>query len=84
MADVTLVTLVLNVSDEATVAVQVGTWEIPAHRVILACCSPYLFELFSTDEGGKCSEENVITYKLNGGFEKESLEHLVNYAYTGK
>lgn len=66
------------------VILQVGTWEIPAHRVILACCSPYLFELFSTDEGGKCSEENVITYKLNGGFEKESLEHLVNYAYTGK
>jgi len=66
------------------VILQVGKWEIPAHRVILACCSPYLFELFSTDEGGKCSEENIITYKLNGGFEKDSLEHLVNYAYTGR
>jgi hypothetical protein len=63
---------------------QVGTWEIPAHRVILACCSPYLFELFSTDDGGKCSEENIITYKLNGGFEKDSFEQLINYAYTGK
>jgi influenza virus NS1A-binding protein len=66
------------------VLLQVGTWEIPAHRVILACCSPYLFELFSTDDGGKCSEENIITYKLNGGFEKDSLEHLINYAYTGR
>ncbi len=63
---------------------QVGTSEIPAHRVILACCSPYLFELFSADDGGKCSEENIITYKLNGGFEKDSLEHLINYAYTGQ
>jgi len=66
------------------VLLQVGTWEIPAHRVILACCSPYLFELFSTDDGGKGSEENIITYKLNGCFEKDSLEHLINYAYTGK
>lgn len=66
------------------VILQVGTWEIPAHRVILACCSPYLFELFSTDDGGKCSEENIITYKLNGGFEKDSFEQLINYAYTGK
>jgi len=66
------------------VLLQVGTWEIPAHRVILACCSPYLFELFSTDDGGKCSEENIITYKLNGCFEKDSLEHVINYAYTGK
>ncbi len=70
--------------DRVVFAHQVGKAEIPAHRVILACCSPYLFELFSTDEGGKCSEENIITYKLNGGFEKHSLEHLVNYAYTGK
>lgn len=66
------------------VLLQVGTWEIPAHRVVLACCSPYLFELFLTDDGGKCSEENIITYKLNGCFEKDSLEHLINYAYTGK
>ena len=66
------------------ISMKVGTWEIPAHRVILACCSPYLFELFSTDDGGKCSEESIITYKLNGCFEKDSLEHLINYAYTGK
>ncbi|VEN59806.1 unnamed protein product [Callosobruchus maculatus] len=44
----------------------VGSNEIHAHRAVLASASPYLFELFSSDEDKKGSE-NVVTYRLNGG-----------------
>lgn len=62
---------------------QVENIEIHAHRAVLASASSYLFELFNTSEDLK-RIENVITYKLNGGFDKDALEILVEYAYTGK
>lgn len=60
-----------------------GNNEIHAHRAVLASISPYLFELFSSDQEQK-RNENVITYKMNGGFEKGAFELLVDYAYTAQ
>ncbi|XP_022913715.1 influenza virus NS1A-binding protein homolog isoform X2 [Onthophagus taurus] len=63
------------------VILHIGTVEIHAHRAILASVSPYLFELFSTDHEKRI--ENIVTYKLNGGFDKSAFQILVDYAYTG-
>ncbi|CAH1978888.1 unnamed protein product [Acanthoscelides obtectus] len=65
------------------VILHVGSNEIHAHRAVLASASPYLFELFSSDEDQK-SSENVVTYRLNGGFDKTALQILIDYAYTAK
>ncbi|KAK9695682.1 BTB/POZ domain [Popillia japonica] len=65
------------------VILHVGNNEIHAHRAVLASISPYLFELFSSDQEQK-RNENVITYKMNGGFEKGAFELLVDYAYTAQ
>ncbi|XP_021924543.1 influenza virus NS1A-binding protein homolog A-like isoform X2 [Zootermopsis nevadensis] len=67
------------------VILHVGSMEFHAHRAVLACASPYLFELFTTDDENKGSQrENVITYKLNGGFDPTALEKLIHYAYTAR
>lgn len=64
---------------------QVGSMEFHAHRAVLACASPHLFELFTADDENKGSQrENVITYKLNGGFDRTALEKLIHYAYTAR
>lgn len=39
--------------------------------------------MFSTDHEQKRTE-NVVTYKLNGTFDKQALEILIDYAYTSK
>ncbi|RXG58622.1 Influenza virus NS1A-binding protein [Armadillidium vulgare] len=58
------------------VVLQVENSEIYAHRSVLACASPYFFELFTADDD--------LIYKLNGGFDRDSVERLVSYAYTGE
>lgn len=59
--------------------------EIHAHRAVLASASPFLFELFTNDQDQNQKRlENVITYKLNGGFDQNALEILTDYAYTAK
>jgi hypothetical protein len=59
--------------------------EFHAHRAVLACASPHLFELFTADDESKGSQrENVITYKLNGGYDRTALEKLIHYAYTAR
>ncbi|KAK9872409.1 hypothetical protein WA026_017869 [Henosepilachna vigintioctopunctata] len=63
------------------VILHVDNIEVHAHKAVLASASPYLFELFTTNQDQKRSE-NCITYKLNGGFDKNALEILVDYAYT--
>lgn len=66
------------------VVLQVGSSEIHAHRAVLACASPYFFELFTSEDERKSAHEGKLLYKLSNGFERESVEHLVNYAYTGR
>ena len=48
----------------------------------MASASPYLSEHFANDQQNRL--ENVVTFKLNGGFDKDALKILVDYAYTGK
>ncbi|XP_071448802.1 influenza virus NS1A-binding protein homolog A-like isoform X1 [Hetaerina americana] len=67
------------------VILHVGSTEIHSHRAVLASVSPYLFELFSADDESKGSvRENIITYKLNGIFDKNAFEKLIDYAYTAR
>jgi hypothetical protein len=49
----------------------------------LASASPYLSEHFANDQAQN-RLENVVTFKLNGGFDKNALQILVDYAYTAK
>ncbi|XP_018568306.1 influenza virus NS1A-binding protein isoform X2 [Anoplophora glabripennis] len=65
------------------VILHAGNLEIHAHRAVLASASPYLFELFTTDQDQK-RPENSLTYKLNGGFDTSALQVLIDYAYTAK
>ncbi|XP_053697648.1 influenza virus NS1A-binding protein-like isoform X2 [Sabethes cyaneus] len=64
----------------------VGSTEIHAHRNVLACVSPHLMELFSTDVGnlnGTATEGKTPCYRLNGHITTPGLKYLVEYAYTG-
>jgi len=65
------------------VVLQVGSAEIHAHRAVLSCASPYFYELFTTDDEKKTAREDKVVYRLSGSFEHESLERLVQFAYTG-
>ncbi|KAL0270414.1 UNVERIFIED_CONTAM: hypothetical protein PYX00_007832 [Menopon gallinae] len=66
------------------VVLLVGSSEIYGHRAILAASSPYLYQLFNVEEEKKGNiRESVMSYKLNGGFDKKSLEILIEYMYTG-
>lgn len=53
--------------------------EIFAHRAVLACASPYLFDLFTADSKGHRNQ-----YKLTGNFDFDAFESLVDYAYLGR
>ncbi|XP_066999249.1 influenza virus NS1A-binding protein homolog isoform X2 [Anabrus simplex] len=67
------------------VILHVGNAEFHAHRAVLASVSPHLFELFTADDETKGNvRENVITFKLNGGFETSALEKLIDFAYTAR
>jgi hypothetical protein len=44
-----------------------------------------LFELFTADDENKGNQRgNVLTYKLNGGYDRTALEKLIHYAYTAR
>ena len=62
------------------VIISVGGHNIPAHRVMLACASTYLFELFDTDEEVVQHQHYVQLENVD----YDSFEILVNYVYTSK
>lgn len=67
------------------VILHVGSAEMHAHRAVLASCSPHLLEMFTADDESKGNaRENIVTYQLNGGFDKYALEKLIDYAYTAR
>ncbi|XP_059092667.1 influenza virus NS1A-binding protein homolog isoform X2 [Tigriopus californicus] len=70
------------------VTLQIDKQDFPAHRAVLAAASPYLLELFTSrsDRPTRKEEEGVtgVIYELNGGFNKEALEILIEYAYTAR
>ena len=78
----------LNLSCVPFFFLQIGQHDIPAHRVVLAAASPYWMELFTSEEDQPTRKEVEIDggmlYELNGGFQKEALERLVEYSYTAR
>lgn len=53
--------------------------EMLAHRAVLACCSPYLFEIFNTD-----SDCHGVSHVKFDDLNPEAVEVLLNYAYTAQ
>lgn len=50
-----------------------------AHRAVLACCSPYLFEIFNSD-----SDPHRVSHVKFDDLNPEAMEVLLNYAYTAQ
>lgn len=59
--------------------VKVCGHEMLAHRAVLACCSPYLFEIFNTD-----SDCHGVSHVKFDDLNPEAVEVLLNYAYTAQ
>jgi len=59
--------------------VQVCGHELMAHRAVLACCSPYLFEIFSSN-----IEPHGVSHVTFEDLNPEAVEVLLNYAYTAQ
>lgn len=60
-------------------APQVCGHELMAHRAVLACCSPYLFEIFNSD-----NEPHGVSHVTFEDLDPEAVEILLNYAYTAQ
>lgn len=52
--------------------------EVPAHKMVLAACSPYFYAMFSSFDFEEARKDKV-TVK---GVEYEALQLLVEYVYT--
>uniref|UniRef100_A0A3Q3W393 BTB domain-containing protein n=1 Tax=Mola mola TaxID=94237 RepID=A0A3Q3W393_MOLML len=61
------------------VRLQVCGHELMAHRAVLACCSPYLFEIFNSD-----NESHGVSHVTFEDLDPEAVEILLNYAYTAQ
>lgn len=61
------------------VFLEINGREIAGHRAVLACASVYLFELFRMEGENNCPAH----FKLEG-FDYDSFNILVEYAYTSK
>ncbi|XP_066548341.1 influenza virus NS1A-binding protein homolog A [Amia ocellicauda] len=61
------------------VRLQVCGHELMAHRAVLACCSPYLFEIFNSD-----TELHGVSHVKFEDLHPEAVEILLNYAYTAQ
>ena len=69
------------------VDLQVGGYSIKAHRAILACASPYLFELFVANEAKTDASSSAVgpyQYYHLPSFDYESFNMLVGYAYSSR
>ena len=60
------------------VTFQIGRHSLSAHRAVLACCSMYLYELFSEEPAIK---HQFIQLKIR---DFDSFVSLVDYAYTAR
>ncbi|XP_064416029.1 influenza virus NS1A-binding protein homolog A [Latimeria chalumnae] len=61
------------------VRLQVCGHEMLAHRAVLACCSPYLFEMFNSD-----SDPHGISHVKFDDLNPKAVEVLLHYAYTAQ
>ncbi|XP_012695038.2 influenza virus NS1A-binding protein homolog A [Clupea harengus] len=61
------------------VRLQVCGHELMAHRAVLACCSPYLFEIFNSD-----AEPHGVAHVKFEDLDPQAVEVLLNYAYTAQ
>ncbi|XP_053549818.1 influenza virus NS1A-binding protein [Bombina bombina] len=61
------------------VKLQVCGHELLAHKAVLACCSPFLFEIFNND-----NETHGISHVKFDDLNPEAVEVLLNYAYTSQ
>ncbi|XP_043941247.1 influenza virus NS1A-binding protein [Protopterus annectens] len=61
------------------VRLQVCGHEMLAHRAVLACCSPYLFEMFNSD-----SDPHGVSHVKFDDLHPDAVEVLLNYAYTAQ
>ncbi|XP_069497464.1 influenza virus NS1A-binding protein isoform X2 [Ambystoma mexicanum] len=61
------------------VKLQVCGHEMLAHRAVLACCSPFLFEIFNGD-----SDSHGVSHVKFEDLNPEAMEVLLNYAYTAQ
>lgn len=52
--------------------------EVPAHKMVLAACSPYFYAMFSSFEESK---QDRITLQ---GVDPQALQLLVEYVYTSE
>lgn len=57
--------------------IQAGEFNLPAHKVILASCSPYFCAMFSGDM--KESNESEVTIK---GFDPTAIKSLLEFCYS--
>ena len=58
---------------------QVCGHELMAHRAVLACCSPYLFEIFNSD-----IEPHGVSHVTFEDLDPAAVEILLHYAYTAQ
>ncbi|XP_041705208.1 influenza virus NS1A-binding protein homolog A-like [Coregonus clupeaformis] len=61
------------------VRLQVCGHELMAHRAVLACCSPYLFEIFNS-----AIEPHGVSHVTFEDLDPDAVEILLNYAYTAQ
>ncbi|KAI1882922.1 hypothetical protein AGOR_G00239880 [Albula goreensis] len=61
------------------VRLQVCGHELMAHRAVLACCSPFLFEIFNSD-----TEPHGVSHVKFEDLNPDAVEILLNYAYTAQ
>lgn len=62
------------------VRMQVCGRELMAHRAVLACCSPFLFELFNSE----CELQGGVSLVRFDDLDPDAMEILLNYAYTAQ